>query len=41
MDALREAKYDGWVSIEMRGPLSPKVLKEEIKIFKEQGGLAA
>ena len=41
MDALREANYDGWVSIEMRGPLNPKVLKEEIKIFKKQCGLAA
>ena len=41
MDALREANYDGWVSIEMRGPLNPKVLKEEIEIFKKQCGLAA
>ncbi|QJU08775.1 TIM barrel protein [Candidatus Saccharibacteria bacterium oral taxon 488] len=41
MDALRGATYDGWVSIEMRGPLNPKVLKEEIEIFKKQCGLAA
>lgn len=41
MDALRGANYDGWVSIEMRGPLNPKVLKEEIEIFKKQCGLAA
>ena len=41
MDALRGANYDGWVSIEMRGPLSPEVLKEEIEIFKKQCGLAA
>lgn len=41
MDALREANYDGWVSIEMRGPLNPKVLKEETEIFKKQCGLAA
>ena len=41
MDALREANYDSWVSIEMRGPLNPKVLKEEIEIFKKQCGLAA
>ena len=41
MDALRGVNYDGWVSIEMRGPLNPKVLKEEIEIFKKQCGLAA
>lgn len=41
MDALREANYNGWVSIEMRGPLNPEVLKEEIEIFKKQCGLAA
>lgn len=41
IDALRGANYDGWVSIEMRGPLNPKVLKEEIEIFKKQCGLAA
>lgn len=41
MDALRGANYNGWVSIEMRGPLDPKVLKEEIEIFKKQCGLAA
>ena len=41
MDALRGANYDGWASIEMRGPLNPKVLKEEIEIFKKQCGLAA
>ena len=39
--ALREANYNGWASIEMRGPLNPKVLKEEIEIFKKQCGLAA
>ena len=39
--ALREANYNGWVSIEMKGPLNPKVLKEEIEIFKKQCGLAA
>ena len=41
MDALRGVNYDGWVSIEMRGPLNPMVLKEEIEIFKKQCGLAA
>lgn len=41
MDALRGVNYDGWVSIEMRGPLNPKVLKEEIEIFKKQCGLTA
>ena len=41
MDALRGANYDGWVSIEMKGPLNSKVLKEEIEIFKKQCGLAA
>mgnify|MGYP000976485123 CR=1 FL=1 len=41
MDALREANYDGWVSIEMRGPLSPGVIEEEVKYIKERCGLAA
>ena len=41
MDALRGVNYDGWVSIERRGPLNPKVLKEEIEIFKKQCGLTA
>lgn len=41
MDALRGANYDGWVSIEMRGPLNPDVIEKEIRYIKERCGLAA
>lgn len=39
--ALREANYNGWVSIEMRGPLNPDVIEKEIQYIKKQCGLAA
>lgn len=38
--ALREANYNGWVSIEMKGPLNPDVIEKEIRYIKEQCGLA-
>ena len=41
MDALRSVSYQGWLSLEMRGPLSPDVIKKEIKYIKERCGLAA
>lgn len=41
MDALRGANYDGWVSIEMRGPLDPDVIEKQIKYVKERCGLVA
>lgn len=41
MDALRSTDYQGWLSLEMRGPLSPDVIKKEIKYIKKQCGLAA
>lgn len=41
MDALRGANYDGWVSIEMKGPLNPDVIEKEIQYIKKQCGLAA
>lgn len=39
--ALREANYNGWVSIEMKGPLNPDVIEKEIQYIKKQCGLAA
>ena len=41
VDALRSVSYQGWLSLEMRGPLSPDVIEKEIKYIKEQCGLAA
>lgn len=39
--ALREANYNGWVSIEMKGPLNLDVIEKEIQYIKKQCGLAA
>ena len=41
MDALRSTDYQGWLSLEMRGPLSPDVIEKEIKYIKKQCGLTA
>lgn len=41
VDALRSVSYQGWLSLEMRGPLSPDVIEKEIKYIKERCGLAA
>ncbi len=41
MDALRSVSYQGWLSLEMRGPLNPDVIEKEIQYIKKQCGLAA
>jgi xylose isomerase domain protein TIM barrel len=41
VDALRSVSYQGWLSLEVRGPLSPDVIEKEIKYIKERCGLAA
>lgn len=37
--AIKKAKYDGWVSLEMGGPLDSHVIGQEIEYIKEQCGL--
>ncbi len=41
VDALRSVSYQGWLSLEMKGPLNPDVIEKEIKYIKERCGLAA
>lgn len=41
VDALRSVSYQGWLSLEMRGPLNPDVIEKEIQYIKKQCGLAA
>lgn len=41
VDALRSVSYQGWLSLEMRGPLNPDVIEKEIQYIKERCGLAA
>jgi len=40
VDALRSVSYQGWLSLEMKGPLNPDVIEKEIKYIKERCGLA-
>lgn len=37
--ALRDANYQGWMSLEMGGPLAPDVIRQEIDYIREQCGL--
>lgn len=39
VDALRDASYQGWLSLEMKGPLSPDVIDREIKYIQGRCGL--
>ena len=41
VDALRGVSYQGWLSLEMKGPLNPDVIEKEIQYIKKQCGLAA
>jgi len=41
VDALRSVSYQGWLSLEMKGPLNPDVIEKEIQYIKKQCGLAA